>query len=111
MRSPLDLDELATRWSAVSDVDPLMREFREAVAETQQSYVDVHPTSARYPDIVHCGDPAAENEATQLDSYFLATEQFRLTLNGELNIVLGRKGSGKTAIFIQDARQDSRQQE
>ena len=29
------------------------------------------------------------------------TEQFRLTLNGELNIILGRKGSGKSAIFIQ----------
>ena len=50
---------------------------------------------------VHCGDPAAENEATQLDNYFLETEQFRLTLNGGLNIILGRKGSGKTAIFIQ----------
>jgi hypothetical protein len=100
-RLPLDLDELATRWSTVSDVDPLMRDFREAVAEAQQSYVDVRPTSTRYLDIVHCGDPAAENEAAQLDTYFLETEQFRLTLNGELNIILGRKGSGKTAIFIQ----------
>jgi hypothetical protein len=95
IRLPLDLDELATRWSA------LMREFREAVADTQQSYVDVRPTSARYLDIVHCGDPAAENEATQLENYFLETEQFRLTLTGELNIILGRKGSGKTAIFLQ----------
>jgi hypothetical protein len=100
-RLPLDLDELATRWSSISDVDPIMREFREAVAEAQQSYVDVRPVKGRYLDIVHCGDPAAENEATQLDTYFLETEQFRLTLNGELNIILGRKGSGKTAIFIQ----------
>jgi hypothetical protein len=51
--------------------------------------------------LTHCGDPAAENEATQLDNYFLETEQFRLTLDGDLNIILGRKGSGKTAIFIQ----------
>ena len=40
-------------------------------------------------------------EATQLDTYFLETEQFRLTLTGDLNIILGRKGSGKTAIFLQ----------
>jgi hypothetical protein len=100
-RLPLDLDELATRWSTVSDVDQLMRDFREAVSEAQQSHVDVRPARARYLDIVHCGDPAAENEAVQLDAYFLETEQFRLTLNGELNIILGRKGSGKTAIFLQ----------
>jgi hypothetical protein len=101
MRLPLDLDECATRWSALSDVDRVMRDFREIVADAQQDYVDIRPTSGRYLDIVHCGDPAAENEATSLDSYFLETEQFRLTLNGELNIILGRKGSGKTAIFIQ----------
>src|SRR5262249_53277022 len=40
-------------------------------------------------------------EATQLSNYFLETEQYRLTLSGELNVILGRKGSGKTAIFIQ----------
>ena len=55
----------------------------------------------RFLDRVYCGDPAAENEAAQLDSYFLETEQFRLTTNGELNILLGRKGNGKTAIFLQ----------
>jgi hypothetical protein len=101
MRLPLDLDELATRWSIESDVDTLLRQFRDEVADEQQSYVDVRPTSARYLDIVHCGDPAAENEIDQLDNYFMETEQFRLTLSGELNIVLGRKGSGKTAIFLQ----------
>jgi hypothetical protein len=101
MRLPLDLDEIATRWSTTTDVDPLLREFREAVADAQQSYIEVHAPSSRYLDIVHCGDPAAENEATQLDNYFLVTEQFRLTLNGEMNIILGRKGSGKSAIFIQ----------
>ena len=101
MRLPLDLDEIATRWSTIADVDPTMREFRDAVAEAQEAHVEVRPTSERYLDIVHCGDPAAENEATQLDAYFLETEQFRLTLSGELNIILGRKGSGKTAIFIQ----------
>ena len=100
-RLPLDLDELGTRWSAIADIDAAIRDFREAVADAQQSYVDVRPTSVRYLDIVHGGDPAAENEATKLDSYFLETEQYRLTLSGDLNIILGRKGSGKTAIFLQ----------
>jgi len=100
-RLPLDLDEQATRWSSLSDIDAHLRDFRESVAEAQESHVDLRQTGHRFLDMVHCGDPAAENEATQLDNYFLETEQFRLTLNGDLNIILGRKGSGKTAIFIQ----------
>jgi hypothetical protein len=101
VRLPLDLDELATRWDAVADIDAKMREFRDTVAEAQRSHVEVRPMAGRYLDAVYCGDPAAENEATQLDTYFLETEQFRLTLSGDLNIILGRKGSGKTAIFLQ----------
>jgi hypothetical protein len=108
-RLPLDLDELATRWSTVSDVDSVMREFREAVADAQQSYVDVRPTKARYLDIVHCGDPAAENEAAQLDNYFLETEQFRLTLNGDLNIILARsKRQWQNGNLYRGARQNPR---
>lgn len=100
-RLPLDLDELATRWSDIGDIDKILREFRDDVAEAQEQYVETRPSAGRYLDLVHCGDPAAENEASQLDGYFLETEQFRLTLRGELNILLGRKGSGKTAIFLQ----------
>jgi hypothetical protein len=100
-RLPLDLDEIARRWTGLNDIDSSMREFRELVAEEQESYVELRQTGHRFLDTVHCGDPAAENEATQLDNYFLETEQFRLTLSGDLNIILGRKGSGKTAIFIQ----------
>jgi hypothetical protein len=73
-RLPLDLDELSTRWEVVADIDAKMRDFRDAVAEAQRSHVEVHSSSGRYLDAVYCGDPAAENEATQLDSYFLETE-------------------------------------
>jgi hypothetical protein len=100
-RLPLDLDEIAARWSSVLDVDRIMRDFREQVYDAQEAFTETHTASARFLDLVHCGDPAAENEAAQLDNYFVETEQFRLTLAGELNIILGRKGSGKTAIFLQ----------
>ena len=100
-RLPLDLDEIATRWLKVSDVDTNMLAFREEIYEAQEAYVETHIESERFLDQVHCGDPAAENEAAQLVKYFLETEQFRLTMAGELNIVLGRKGSGKTAVFLQ----------
>jgi len=100
-RLPLDLDEIATRYTTVADIDPKMREFRELVAEAQEEHVEVRHTGNRFLDQVYCGDPTAENEAAQLDNYFLETEQFRRTMSGDLNIILGRKGSGKSAIFIQ----------
>ena len=69
--------------------------------ETIESFSESRPPAERPLDLVYCGDPAAENEAAHLEDYFLETEQFRLTLAGELSILLGRKGSGKTAVFLQ----------
>jgi hypothetical protein len=100
-RLPLDLDEIAARWTTTSDLDAILRNFRENVLETIESFSESRPAAERPLDLVDCGDPAAENEATRLENYFLETEQFRLTLAGELNILLGRKGSGKTAVFLQ----------
>ena len=100
-RLPLDLDEIATRWEHIAALGSIMRGFRDEVYEAQESFVETKQRSGRFLDRVYCGDPAAENEAAHLEHYFLETEQFRLTSSGDLNILLGRKGSGKTAIFLQ----------
>ncbi|MEQ1951348.1 P-loop ATPase, Sll1717 family [Mesorhizobium sp. CN2-181] len=47
------------------------------------------------------GSSAAENEFRTLSSYFVETAEFVRTLRGEVSVVAGRKGSGKTAIFFQ----------
>lgn len=47
------------------------------------------------------GDPTAENEMTTLSDYYMQTDQFSRALRGEVNLVVGRKGSGKTALFLQ----------
>jgi hypothetical protein len=46
------------------------------------------------------GAIAAENEFRTLDEYFLETSEFLKAERGEVGIVAGRKGSGKTAIFF-----------
>lgn len=38
---------------------------------------------------------------SNLSSYYILTDEFKRTLRGEVNLVVGRKGSGKTALFIQ----------
>jgi hypothetical protein len=46
------------------------------------------------------GATAAENEFKTLEDYFVETAEYLRTARGEVEIVAGRKGSGKTAIFF-----------
>ena len=47
------------------------------------------------------GDPMAENEMATLSNYFFLTDEYHRVLRGEVNLVVGRKGMGKTALFTQ----------
>lgn len=43
----------------------------------------------------------AENEFRELKHYYLQTDEFARALRGDVNLVVGRKGTGKTALFSQ----------
>ena len=45
------------------------------------------------------GDLAAENEIKALDSYFIPTAQYHKAKQGHARLVVGRKGTGKSALF------------
>ena len=47
------------------------------------------------------GASAAENELRALHNYYVETDAYRRARRGEARLVLGRKGSGKTALFAQ----------
>jgi len=76
---------------------------RDALAETQQIAPIVRRRRNELPRIARLslGASAAENEFRHLEDYFIQTFQFRRALDGTGKIVVGRKGSGKTAIFFQ----------
>lgn len=46
------------------------------------------------------GSTAAENEFRTLGNYFLETNSFSRTVRGDVRVVTGRKGAGKSAIFF-----------
>ncbi len=100
-RLPLDLQDQATRWTELSDFENIIRQFRDEVADLQVDFVEVKPHDGNILEQISCGDPTAENEATGLSEYFLETESYRRALDGVANILVGRKGSGKTAVFLQ----------
>ena len=45
------------------------------------------------------GQPVAEEEMQQLQNYFVETNQWLPVYNGEVDIIYGAKGSGKSAIY------------
>lgn len=48
---------------------------------------------------VHFGKQVAEDESEELHDYFVKTDQWNSILSGEVDIVYGAKGSGKSAIY------------
>lgn len=45
------------------------------------------------------GKRIAEEEGDELEAYFVETDQWRKILTGEIDVVYGAKGSGKSAIY------------
>lgn len=48
---------------------------------------------------INFGDRVAENEAAKLYEYFVETEQWNSLKNGDVDVVFGSKGAGKSALY------------
>jgi hypothetical protein len=58
-------------------------------------------------ETLNLGQTAAENEARDLSQYFVETDQWKQIYNGDIDVILGYKGSGKSAIyFLLDAHRE-----
>ncbi len=84
------------------------RDIRETIAEFAPDFVGYLTQSDEAKSApqsllasLTMGDPTAENEMTTLQAYYLKTDTYSRAVRGEVNLVVGRKGSGKTALFIQ----------
>lgn len=98
--APLDVRDVVKSYRQPEDIDDLIADFSAEVIDEMQS-VSQSKSETRTPlsDLV-LGDPMAENEMTTLANYYLDTEEYLRVSRGEANMVVGRKGMGKTALFI-----------
>lgn len=97
---PLDYRDVVKTYNSSINVPGLARKFFEDVVErlqTQQAPVEQDSTNPLVA--LDLGDVAAENEILGLQSYFLKTGPSIQAQQGHARLVVGRKGSGKTAIF------------
>jgi hypothetical protein len=98
---PLDIRDFVKSWTHTKEIDAYIEEMARDVVEALQSSDQLELPPSGLLASVSIGDPMAENEFQTLGSYYVQTDQFQRTLRGEVNLVVGRKGTGKTALFSQ----------
>jgi hypothetical protein len=85
-------ETMLTTW--LKAVEPPRRRARRAAS----------PTGATAPSLelrnLSVGEPVAENEDSRLDEYFVETTAFYGPLESQKTILVGRRGTGKTATFV-----------
>jgi hypothetical protein len=99
--APLDIRDKITPYKTANDIANHIADFCPLIVEYSSQIEPSGIDTQTLLEALSIGDPRAENEMPTLDLYYLKTDQFERTVRGEANLVVGRKGSGKTALFIQ----------
>ena len=98
---PMDVRDLTKKYKHPEDIADIIQEFSLDITEYTQRDETLVVDTGNILGNLRVGDPTAENEMTTLSDYYLITDEFQRALRGEVNLVVGRKGSGKTALFVQ----------
>ncbi len=99
---PIDYRDFTKTTIFPSDLSEIVNDFAAAVTEALQSaYAPIIKEYGSFLERLDLGASSAENELRMLNDYYLETDEFRRAARGEIRLVVGRKGSGKTAIFFQ----------
>jgi len=99
---PVDYRDIVDIFKKDSDIDEIIADFVIDVVQEMQA-LEPYSLKQRHTSLekIDFGSSAAENEMRKLQRYYLPTDTFTKALRGEIQVVLGRKGTGKTAIFYQ----------
>jgi hypothetical protein len=99
---PLDYRDLVDRYHSLDQIDQHVADFAPAVtARLQSSRAPAIAGRTSFLQRLTLGASAAENEMKDLGTYYIPTDEYRRALQGDVQVVLGRKGTGKSALFFQ----------
>ena len=98
--TPLDVRDKAKPYKDQKDIADIVADFCPEINAKLQESSPAPIISSNLLARISVGDPTAENEMTTLENYYLQTDQYLRASRSEVNLVVGRKGSGKTALFI-----------
>ena len=97
---PLDVRDVVEAYRTTAQFTTMLTQFAGRVHQKMFSGTSSVRKSQNSLLDVDLGDTAAENEEPLLAEYFLERGEYRQVLDQRVNIVVGRKGSGKTAFFV-----------
>ncbi len=98
---PLDVRDRTKKFRDENDIQTAIHELSLEITEYVQKAPEFHVSAGTILTRLSVGDPTAENEMVKLADYYVETDEYQRAQRGEVNLVVGRKGSGKTALFIQ----------
>lgn len=98
---PADAKDLIHFYRDPKDIDSGIADFALEVVGSLQDQQSLRLTRPDLVSRISLGDPMAENEFETLANYYVPTDAYQRALRGEVNLVVGRKGTGKTALFSQ----------
>jgi hypothetical protein len=99
--APLDVRDAVKYYRDENDIAQHIAELALEVTDHLQQDAPPPIETASLLQSIHIGDPTAENEMATLSEYYLQTHEYQQSLQGHVNLAVGRKGAGKTALFIQ----------
>jgi hypothetical protein len=97
----VDVLDYVHTYSSIVQIDRLIEKFALDVFPETVEAEEMPQSAGGILENLAIGDPMAENEVQRLSMYYIKTDQFNRAIRGEVNLVVGRKGSGKTALFFQ----------
>jgi hypothetical protein len=101
----IDYQEYLKKYTSLdlckTAVDPFLNDIKNNIAQLMASRVDVVFSRRKETELqkIKFGEFIAEHEATSLYDYYVNTAHDEKLIKSEYNIVVGRKGSGKTATL------------
>jgi hypothetical protein len=96
---PIDYRDVVQTYTNPNNISGLLQ---PTLRRTLEAYQEASPVSLKQANLlqtIDLGDVAAENEIAGLREYFVVTGQATQAKQGHARLVIGRKGSGKTAVF------------
>ncbi|MDR2208351.1 MAG: hypothetical protein LBE22_05200 [Azoarcus sp.] len=99
---PMDVRDVTSTSQRIEDLNEIIAQFTAKVAiGFQEEHAGPTAPPVTFLQTLNLGASSAENEMRTLQDYYLHTDAFQKSLRGEAHLVVGRKGSGKSAVFLQ----------
>ncbi len=103
---PLDVRDYTKEGNSLDNIQRYVQTFAlTSLARLQRASPQPMRVAKDALQSVSLGNTAAENETRRLTEYFVETPAFRAAAAGQGRVLIGRKGSGKTAIFTEMSKQ------